>query len=243
MARNATAKTITVEHDNDGVVPDAEETGAQKPTDNRNAVVASRDDIQSAEEAFRKANEIIKEELDKTVVEEAETQSERAKITMQSLGNPAAVKGAAEGSVMVLGYIRGQITGKRPEMLPDGSKTWSLTGDFTALTADGRKEIKAGRLFFPAGIMERYIAIVDAGRFEYIAVEVRSIPAKNAAGYSYEIVNAAATVRDERDNLMAAIIQRRINANRAAAAAADAARQAHAAVLAGSKVPSQISAG
>jgi hypothetical protein len=238
MARNA-IKPVTI--DNDGVISDAEETGAQKPSDNRTAVVASQDDIQAAEEAFRKANAIIADELAKTTIEEAETQGERAKITMQSLGNPAAVKGAAEGSVMVLGYIRGQIVGKRPEMLPDGSKTWSLLGDFTALSADGKKEIKAGRLFFPAGIMERYIAIVDAGKFEYIAVEVRSIPAKNAAGYSYEIVNAAATVRDERDNLMAAIIQRRINANRAAAAAADAARQAHAAVLASQKVSALIS--
>jgi hypothetical protein len=198
---------------------------AQKPTTTTTQPALTIDpqtgeltDLMDGDE-WRKANAAILEALEKIELRtDGVEEVTRARLAATTLGKGAAVTALPEGSYHVLGMISGTATGLRQEQLPDGTPTESLTGEFVAATADGKRIFKSGRLFLPNGIHNLVLEAVRKGQRPDFAMEVRSVHASNVAGWTYEFVNLLAPVMEKRELIFRKLMQERadrLNAQKA----------------------------
>jgi hypothetical protein len=115
------------------------------------------------------------------------------KIVAKTLGNPKKAAALENiGDTVTLGKIFGMCDGIKQKEDPISGKVYfPLVGRFQAVTAEGNI-IRSGVLYFPQGIHETYESAarkLEEGSTLQFAVELRSVRASNAAGYSYESVD------------------------------------------------------
>lgn len=125
----------------------------------------------------------------------------RGKLTLRDVGSPELVKTLtaeqihANGGKYILGYLSGKATGFIKRTNPkDNVEMEGLAGSFWCMPADAsREELESGILFIPDAF---HNLVADAlhqaqEKDEHASVEfafeVSSIPAKNAAGYSWDV--------------------------------------------------------
>lgn len=136
---------------------------------------------------------------------EAQTiRAQRGKITLGSLGNPAAIKSMSADQLskskgtMFLGTIFGKASGfiSRTD-LKNEEKFEGLTGSFIGIPGDANfEETESGVLYIPDAFHNlvaeklRQVQKDDPGAACEFAFEVYVIPAKNPAGYSWQLTPA-----------------------------------------------------
>ena len=131
----------------------------------------------------------------------------QSKLSARYLGNPRKGASLEEGQTYLVGFISGIAYDTKNEVLPSGEASISLTGSFEGETADGKKIVRSGRLFLPSGIHDEVVALVRTGSPASFSLEIRTKPAKNAAGYEYEVHSLLPVKEDDgaaiRRNLIA----------------------------------------
>lgn len=142
--------------------------------------------------------------------------SQRTKLSLGDLGEPALIKGQDEGvKSMVLGTLIGRATGFTERKSPkDGQIFEGLSGNFRSVPADPkREELESGVLFIPDAF---HNIIADQLRprkktdtnpdgdpnacIEFI-FEITVIRAKNPAGYSWDFRPLMGEVKNPLDEL------------------------------------------
>lgn len=133
-----------------------------------------------------------------------------SKISMKNAGvNPKKIFAVPEGQrFLKLAVILGEADGiKQVDDPAHGTVHEALTGRFQAQNAETGELTRSGMLYLPKGIHETVTAAVkkaEEGDLVRFALEVRSVRADNAAGYSYEAVPLLKPVeKDPLDELAA----------------------------------------
>jgi len=131
--------------------------------------------------------------------------AQRSKITLTGIGNPSLVKNmtpeelAAGGGKYFVGSIYGAASDLIERASPDGAdKFEGLRGSFVAVPSDRERfeEQESGVMFIPdafhtliADKLKEVKKTSDSATVEF-AFDCYAIPAKNPAGYSWELVPA-----------------------------------------------------
>lgn len=111
--------------------------------------------------------------------------TETSKLTVKQLGNP--MRAAVDNRNVVLGTIIGRATGTKVKLDSKGDAHEAIVGTFEGKSADGNITIHAAMLYLPGGLHESIVERLKEmkGAPAEFGVEIMSMPATNAAGYSY----------------------------------------------------------
>lgn len=121
--------------------------------------------------------------------------SQRTKIVLKDLGEPAMIKALPEDvRILMLGTIVGIASGFVERKSPDGTDVFEgLAGQFRSIPADDKRdELESGVLFIPPAFHNMVAAtlrkMLDADPKAQVrfAFEVSSVRANNPAGYSWD---------------------------------------------------------
>jgi hypothetical protein len=132
--------------------------------------------------------------------------AQRGKLTLGALGNPSLIKSMTPDQLaklprgkLFLGTIYGRASGFiERSSLKDEEKFEGLKGSFIGVPNDAAnyEETESGVLYIPDAFHNlvaeklREVQKTDAGASVEFAFEVNVIPAKNPAGYSWELTPA-----------------------------------------------------